>query len=316
MKNRTLKPLVESGILAAAAVVLALISFFIPVLGSFTVAVIPLPIIVLIMRHGVRWGIMATAVTVMLVGLFAGPLSAINIMALCGLLGITLGYAYRRRFAAVKSIALGAVAGIGALLVSIGVSFAAVGMNPIQLETELMNKTIEQALMLESEAGISEDELREMRTMLEEGVSMAVRMLPAAFVLAEIILAYINYLVAGMVLRRLGENQLPQLPPIREWRMPGIVVYVFLLSLVGQYWGVTRELETLHTAALNLNLLSLFFGFLQGLALLFCLAQRYQISGFIRGLILLMILLTGMFQIIGILGLVDIAINYRRRLNQ
>lgn len=308
--------MVESGILAAAAVVLALISFFIPVLGSFTVAVIPLPIIVLIMRHGVRWGIMATAVTVMLVGLFAGPLPAINIMALCGLLGITLGYAYRRRFAAVKAIALGAVAGIGALLVSIGVSFAAVGMNPIQLETEFMNKTIEQALMLESEAGISEAELHEMRTMLEEGVSMAVRMLPAAFVLAEVILAYINYLVAGMVLRRLGENQLPQLPPLSQWRMPGIVVYVFLLSLVGQYWGVTRELEMLHTAALNLNLLSLFFGFLQGLALLFHLAQRYQISGFIRGLILLMILLTGMFQIIGILGLVDIAINYRRRLNR
>lgn len=308
--------MVESGILAAAAVVLALISFFIPVLGSFTVAVIPLPIIVLIMRHGVRWGIMATAVTVILVGLFAGPLPAINIMALCGLLGIALGYAYRHRFAAVKAIALGAVAGIGALLVSIGVSFAAVGMNPIQLETELMNKTIEQALILESEAGISEAELHEMRTMLEEGVSMAVRMLPAAFVLAEIILAYINYLVAGLVLRRLGESQLPQLPPLSEWRMPGIVVYFFLLSLVGQYWGVTRELETLHTAALNLNLLSLFFGFLQGLALLFHLAQRYQISGFIRGLILLMILLTGMFQIIGILGLFDIAINYRRRLKQ
>lgn len=308
--------MVESGILAAAAVVLALISFFIPVLGSFTVAVIPLPIIVLIMRHGVRWGIMATAVTVILVGLFAGPLPAINIMALCGLLGIALGYAYRHRFAAVKAIALGAVAGIGALLVSIGVSFAAVGMNPIQLETELMNKTIEQALILESEAGISEAELDEMRTMLEEGVSMAVRMLPAAFVLAEIILAYINYLVAGLVLRRLGESQLPQLPPLSEWRMPGIVVYFFLLSLVGQYWGVTRELETLHTAALNLNLLSLFFGFLQGLALLFHLAQRYQISGFIRGLILLMILLTGMFQIIGILGLFDIAINYRRRLKQ
>lgn len=316
MKSNSLKPMIESGILAAAAVVLALISFFIPVLGSFTIAVIPLPVIVLIMRHGVRWGVMATIITAVLVGMFAGPLPAINIMALCGLLGIALGYSYRRRFSAVKAIVIGSTAGILALLVSLGISFVVLGVNPINMETEFMNKTIEQAIMMEKEAGLSETELAEVRTMLEDGVSMAVKMLPAAFALAEIVLAYINFIVAGMVLRRLGETDLPTLPPLKEWRMPGIVIYVFLLSLVGQYWGVTREIEMLNNISLNLHLLSLFFGFLQGLALLFYFAERFKLSNFIRGIILLMILMTGLFQFVGILGLFDIAIDYRRRLGK
>ena len=49
------RSLVEGGILSAMAIVFALISVYIPVLGMFVNLLWPVPIILLGVRHGFRW---------------------------------------------------------------------------------------------------------------------------------------------------------------------------------------------------------------------------------------------------------------------
>ena len=53
----------ESGLLAAITVVMALIGVYVPLLGTVAILMWPLPILILIVRHGLRWGVMAVVVS-------------------------------------------------------------------------------------------------------------------------------------------------------------------------------------------------------------------------------------------------------------
>ena len=55
MTDYKIKPVTESGILSAITVVMALIGVYVPVVGWVAALVWPLPIILLIVRHGLRW---------------------------------------------------------------------------------------------------------------------------------------------------------------------------------------------------------------------------------------------------------------------
>ena len=57
------RSLVEGGILSAMAIVFALISVYIPVLGMFVNLVWPVPIVLLGVRHGFRWSFLCLAVS-------------------------------------------------------------------------------------------------------------------------------------------------------------------------------------------------------------------------------------------------------------
>ena len=72
MENRT-RSLTESGILAAVLVVLAIVAVYVPILGIVAVLLWPLPVTVLIVRHGFRWGVMALAVASLLIAMLIEP---------------------------------------------------------------------------------------------------------------------------------------------------------------------------------------------------------------------------------------------------
>ncbi len=314
--NSTVKPMAESGVLVAAVVILTLVSLYVPLVGSFTLIFLPLPNIMLVMRHGVRWGWMVVLVASLVIGICTGAFAAVNILVLCGLLGTALGYGFRHRWTAVRTILLGAGAGVAGFLLSFGFSLAVLGIHPIAMEAELLRQTVEQAVEFKRSAGASAEEVESFRAALGQSVDLVIRMIPMALILVQVLTAYFNFLAAKAVLRRIDRTELPDLPPLREWRMPEGAVYLFLLSLVGQYWGATRDWTLLYDISLNLNLAALFCGFLQGMGLLFYFQYRYRFSRFMRGLILLILLFTGLLQIFAIAGLCDIALDVRKRLGR
>ena len=59
---RKTSAMVEAGILAAIAIVFAIISMYVPVIGSFINFLWPLPIAICGMRNGLRWSVMTLIV--------------------------------------------------------------------------------------------------------------------------------------------------------------------------------------------------------------------------------------------------------------
>ena len=84
--------------------------------------------------------------------------------------------------------------------------------------------------------------------------------------------------------------------------------------MVGLYWGGTRQIDWLYQLALNADMLALFAGLIQGLALMATVMNKFNIKGFWRWLFYLLILINGLFaQILAFTELFDMVFDYRRR---
>ena len=131
MTNTRVRPMVEGGILSAVAILFALISVYIPIIGAFVNLIWPVPIILLGVRHGYKWSLMATAVAGILIALLIHPLHAISVAVGFGLTGIVLGHCFRRGYKPVTSVLFGSVASLVSKIIVLSISAVVLGINPL-----------------------------------------------------------------------------------------------------------------------------------------------------------------------------------------
>lgn len=314
MINHRIKPMTEGGVLSAVSVVMALISIYVPVLGAFVALVWPLPIVILIVRHGMRWGVLALAVSAMLIAILAQP-QALLIVASFGLVGLALGHNIRTGYGALKTLLLTMAASIVSKVALFGLTALVFQINPAAMQLDVMRDAFAASMEFYRSLGLPEQEIAAMEDNLKRGLETIGIVFPALFVIAGMMDAYINFAVSRKVLKRLGVADMPELTPFRRWRLPWSVVYIYAFSWVGLYWGSSREIAALTQVSMNANMLAAVLGFVQGLCVLSCAAARYQLSKLVRGIILLIILTNGfLLETIGLIGLFDIIFDYRRRL--
>lgn len=125
--------MVEAGILAAVAIVMALISMYVPVLGAFVNFVWPLPIVICGCRHGLKWSIMTLLVATVIIAMIISPINAFFLAAIFGLLGLILGECMRRHLPPMKMMLYGSVGAVIALILNIVLSFWVLGIDPIEM---------------------------------------------------------------------------------------------------------------------------------------------------------------------------------------
>lgn len=315
MRGRTVQPMTEGGILAAISAAMALIGVYVPLVGTFAALLWPLPIILLVVRRGVRWGILAMVVSGLLISLLFHPLQAIMMVAAFGLVGLTIGFAYRKGYGATRTLLLATFVSVVSKVLVIGGSILIMQINPLQFQADAMQEAFDYSVEQYRSAGFSEQQIQESTQNFQNSMKMAQMLFPPAIVFAGMFDAYLNVVISGKVLQRIGWGKIAPLLPFSAWRFPWGVVYLYAFSLIGMYWGETRQIGWLTQVSLNVNLFSGMLGFVQGASILNCAANRYNLSKWLRGIILVLALLNGfLLQTISLIGLFDIIFDYRRRL--
>ena len=310
-----MRPMVEGGILSAIAILFALISVYIPFIGAFINLIWPVPIILLGVRHGYKWSIMATATAGLLIAILIHPMHAIAVAIGFGMTGIVLGYCFRKKWSPVTTVLLGAVASLSSKIIVLSISAAVLGINPLADHSEAMNRAVEQAIALYRNFGMKESELEQVAEGLKGMLSMMKLILPAGFALASVVDTYLNFLVSRAVLRKLG-HQIGSFPEFRRWNFSIYVLYAFVLSMVMLYWGKSREVEILATAGLNLQVISSMLLMIQGIAVAFFHGQKREMPKFILWLFVFMVFTNNLImQITVFTGAFDIAFDFRRLRN-
>lgn len=312
MREMRLRPMVEGGILSGIAILFALISAYLPLIGPFVNLMWPVPIILLGVRHGYKWSIMATAVSGIIIAVLMHPLHSLSVVVGFGLIGIVLGYAFRMGFSAAKTMLWGAFASMLSKAALLAISALVLGVNPLNMQTDLMADATRQAIEIYRNFGMGEPELQKMSEAMQSMVEMMKVILPAGFIMASLVDTWINFLIAKTILRRLG-HQVPDFPPFKAWSLPYTVIYFFALSLVMIYWGNSRSITLLTQTGMNLQLITSMLILVQGLALFNYFADKYNLSKMIKGIILFLILTNGFFaQLLLIAGAIDMVMDYRR----
>ncbi|MBP1764113.1 MAG: Protein of unknown function rane [Firmicutes bacterium] len=302
----------EGGVLTAVAILFALISAYLPLLGAFVSLIWPVPIILLGARHGYKWSIMATVASGLLIAILMHPLHAVGVVIGFGLIGIVLGHSFRSGYSPVRAMIVGSAASLVSKVAVLGIGALVMGVNPLDAQTDALVQSVGQVTEIYRNLGMKEEDLEKLSTTMQEMMSVLKIILPAGFIAAAVFDTYLNFVVAKSVMKKLGHTVAP-FPPFKHWNMPWVVLAGFLAALIMIYWGRTREISWLFEVGLNLQVLASIFLLVQGLALVFFLTDKYKVSKFVRGLILILVLSNGFLsQILILVGAVDIAIDYRR----
>lgn len=312
LQNRKTSSMVEGGILSAVAIIFAIISVYLPILGVFVNLIWPVPILLLGVRHGVKWSLMCLMVSGIIIAIIVNPLQAISVVVGFGLIGVALGYGIRKEMTPLKTIFIGSIASFlskGAVLI---IGFLMMGINPIEFQFEATGQAIQNVIEIYRSMGLSEDQLTEMQSTLEKTISLMKIIMPAGFAIASILDTYINFWLAKAILKKLGQH-IDDFPPFKEYALPDFMLWIYGVSLLlVTYYNPTPE-HILYLIGANLQTISSLALLVQGVAITYYFIEKKGWPKFLKS-VLVLLLFSSQFlvQLAVLLGAFDIFFNYRK----
>lgn len=306
-RSNNTRMLVESAFLVAISTLFCILDAYMPVFAF----VYPLPVVVLVVRRGLRAGIWATVITVALTGMFVGPFQGLLVFTKIGIIGITLAECIRKQYSPVTTLAITSVAVAVSIAFTIGVNLIIGGFNIAEL-WDMMASATDSAIELYRRMGLSESEIARMEEYLSQFVEMARILLPASMLVTVVAVAGFNYLMARLILRKLG-YKLVEFEPFSKWRLSWHYGWGYIaglaLAFIGQLQGIPLVLNIGTNVA---SVFSIVFA-VQGAAVVWFFFEKYRVPKVARWLLMIFIVLNPTFlQMLSWLGVFDAWLDFRK----
>lgn len=315
--TRQSNALAQGALLACMAALLGLAYLYLPVLGVAAGVLWTIPIMILILRFELNTGMMALTVALAIIGMTAGPVSALSLGLRGGLTALVLGYAFKKSWSPGLTVLSGGVVTVLGTALLILLAFAIMGGPLLDMgEVEgLIDETMEmyrQFGLLNPllEQGLTEEEIR---SHLEQMIGLAVALVPGAMFLSSLVSAGITYLLARLVIKRLGYEVQP-IPSFRYWHVPWYTVWGLILGLALFLAGDYINLKPMRLIGQNIIYIYLPLLLVNGLAVATYYYHKWQLSPIIKGMGLALMIVNLPITVIFlmIIGAFDPLFNYRK----
>ncbi|WCL57590.1 YybS family protein [Bacillus safensis] len=304
------KALVEGAIMMSIFAVMMLFYLYVPLLSIIFFLAAPIPIILYTIRHGLKKGIAAGAIGIVisfLIGSMAGLMSAPILIAV----GLSMGVFYSRRQPG-NAIITGALIYLFSILISFVVS-----VQLFQIDImNIANESIEQMMpMVESvlkQSGASEKDIAKQLKQFKEMQDMALSALPVALLILVTLMAFVNHWFVRPLLKRFVSD-MPSLKKFKDMRLPKSMVWYYLLTLLLMLIQTEKGsfLWLVQTSAFQILFILVL---IQGFSFLFYYCHEKNIS---KAVPIFAVVLTVFFPPIGvivrIIGIADIGFDLREK---
>jgi uncharacterized protein YybS (DUF2232 family) len=308
------KSIVEGAFLAAITAVLFIISIYIPLLGTLVSFLCPLPIIILCLRHSIKFAVIATFISGILVTTLAGPLQGLMVLLGFGILGLTLGFGIKKELPLTDIIIIGSIASLISKGLILLIGFWILDLNAVLFDVEEIDKIIIQSLNFYSNMGLSPEQLATLKDSLTQTISMIKVAFPGMIILASIFDTILNYWVARLVLKRFG-YKLANFPPFFSWRASKSFFWSYLLGMVLIILGTTYKIPLLNKIGINIQVLFAVVFLIYGLSLTGFILERFKIKNFLKWVIYILVCFQPFLsQIVVWAAMLDIWIDFRKLL--
>ena len=252
-KGFTLRALTESAMMIAISLTLALVGYYVPVISVIGILLYPLPMVVLVLRRGVKVGIASSLALAALSVIFFGVAQALLMLVEYGLLGLFLGWCFRSGRGALFSLSgatiIAAVGTALSLLLSLYISGIPIGSLLSGMEDSFRESM--EYMISQGSALFVLPEGMEMEAYLENMLDLMIRLLPAVLILTAMLLTLVFYLICTKVLRRMRYS-ISQLPRFTAWRMDWRFSWGVILGLFCLLLGNNVQLQWLSDLGMNL----------------------------------------------------------------
>ncbi len=288
--------------------------FLIPFLGQIAVLFVPVPIIVLFLRHGRRSAYLALLLAAGLAAALGWWQAAVLLFFLSfGLMAIGLAEGMARHMKAEQTIFLGGTLPVAALILILSVLLMKSGKNPVAVAEEYLRSTLNDARDVYAKLGLTEV-VQSLSMVTEPVIRAVVRLLPGVLLATSLLQAASCYGMARVIiLRRNPSSPLASQPTLAAWHAPDSLVWGLIVTLVLIAWGIIAPAQTT-VLYLGLNLAFPFalLYLAQGVSVLEHVFRRAKIPAVWRTLLHTVILALPVVVLIIPLGIIDIWADFRK----
>ena len=310
MTTNKLRPLTESSLLTALTVIIGAAGLYIPLVILFWT----LPITIITARHSLKYGALSIIIASLILCLFLTPVTALPLAVSSAPLALMLGYGFNRGWSAVKIFTSSFIASILGTVLFIALTFYMTGINLFFDQIDMFKKAMLDTNAVFSSAGITSEAMLDAQRQTDHIVNVLILLMPMMFILNALFKLIVNYMAGAMLLKRLGMTGINALPAFTKWRFPRQFIYVYILALLGMYWGETRSIQLLYQVALNVYLFATVIGLIQGLSVIrfFYKAKQWPAAIWIFIIIMLCVNMI-IIQMVAVAGYFDMLFDYRSK---
>ena len=313
MYRRRTSALVESGILAAIAVIFTLIGNYVPVLDFFVSLLWPLPIILCGRRNGLMWSVLCLIVTGCVVAVLISPLQAVTQCLILGILGLVIGACMRRQMAPVQILLWGSLGAFVSFILSGLAAYFLMDINVIDAFYEAMQESADVTRQIYGMLGVSGGPVEAQMEQLQKMIGL---ILPAGVLLSAPITAFVNYWAARRVLARLGDYY-PWLPEFATWVLPRWILGIYGVGMVLMVYFRGDDGGLGYKAGYTVYMIGSMLLLVQGLSVVkWYVIYRNKPRFWLPAAVILSFFIPLAAQLLIVMGAFDMVVNTRRLRNR
>ncbi|MDI6645422.1 MULTISPECIES: YybS family protein [Bacillus] len=304
------KALVEGAIMISIFAVMTLFYLYVPLLSIIFFMAAPIPIILYTIRHGLKKGIAAGAIGIVisfLIGSINGLLSAPMLIAV----GIGMGVFYSRRQPG-QAIITGALIYLFSFLIYFVVSVQLFQVDILGVAKESIDQIMPMVESTLKQSGASDQDIAKQLKQFRELQDTALNSLPVALLIFVTLMSFVNHWFVRPLIKRFVPD-MPALKKFKDMRLPKSMVWYYLLTLLLMLIQPEKGsfLSLVQTSAFQILFILVL---IQGFSFIFYYCHEKNISKVVP---IFAVVLTILFPPIGvivrIIGIADIGFDLREK---
>lgn len=301
----------EGAALLAIYAILLLISMYVPILGAVVTFALPLPFILLTVRHKLSNVLVIFVAALFITVVVSQPISLIKTV-MFGLIGVVLGYMYKKGKKPVEILIAGTLAYlIGIMLIYVG-SIKFFNIDLMKQMQNMFNESMAQSEKIVSAAGMPIS--KEQKELLGQFNDMLQTLFPSLLVMVSLCFSWITVMISGSVLRKL-KYDITAWPKFKDIQLPKSIVWYYVIFILLSTFMKVEPTSYLHMVFSNLYVIFAMLLVFQGLTFIAFVAHR---KGFTKGVpvisFIVCMFIPMLFPLVTILGIIDLGISLRSKM--
>lgn len=305
-------------ILETFGVALFMVLYTVIGFNTFPIILILFPILFIAygVKNGLINGILIMAVVSGIIGFMTDMTSGLLLFLTFAPMTIVIIYGIKNRRKSIEILAASSV--VFFLIMLLMISYFH-GLSGINIATELQNNLkniLDVQVDMFKDMELTNLELLRVKDLLENAYKYMLMIVPSMMIIASFLISYINYFLSAIILRKINIGVI-NIPRFSKFKLPNNIVPGILIMFLGAY--LTKNIEGFNSDAVLANLVLLvgFMVYIQGLAVIDSLMIKKKVKYGIRMVLLLIsVFFTPLVSIISILGLLDIFIDFRKKIQR
>ena len=210
------------------------------------------------------------------------------------------------------------IAGFAAQILTVAILFFFLDINIITMQLKLVQESFDQTFAMYESLGVDPKTISEAKSQINPALEIVAVIMPLIFTFVAAINTLISYKAIKWIFPKIGlGSKIIDLPAFKDWRFPSACLYLLAFSLIGLYWGTTRQILPLYQVSLNVNILTMFIGLFQGMSVVAFFMDWKNISKTIRNIFfIIMFFQLILMEIVAFIGLFDMIFDYRKRFTE